>query len=93
MHNPNSSNVPDSSASKSPKNLQLRPERDSRNGQPPKLQPAAEVSPEAMMNAVQTLLLGVGEDPHREGLLKTPIELLSQCGFSLAAITNRWRNS
>jgi GTP cyclohydrolase I len=34
--------------------------------------PKTEVSQEDMMNAVRTMLLGVGEDPEREGLLKTP---------------------
>jgi GTP cyclohydrolase I len=34
--------------------------------------PQTEVSQEDMMNAVRTMLLGVGEDPEREGLLKTP---------------------
>ncbi len=32
----------------------------------------AEVSHDEMMDAVRTMLLGVGEDPEREGLLKTP---------------------
>ena len=31
-----------------------------------------EVSTEEMMQAINTMLLGVGEDPEREGLLKTP---------------------
>lgn len=32
----------------------------------------AEVSMEQMMESVRTMLIGVGEDPEREGLLKTP---------------------
>jgi GTP cyclohydrolase IA len=35
-------------------------------------QPLKEVSHEEMMQSVETMLLGVGEDPEREGLLKTP---------------------
>jgi GTP cyclohydrolase IA len=34
--------------------------------------PQTEVSQEDMRNAIRTILLGVGEDPEREGLLKTP---------------------
>jgi GTP cyclohydrolase I len=34
--------------------------------------PQPEVDTEQMMDAVRNLLLGVGEDPEREGLLKTP---------------------
>ena len=34
--------------------------------------PLTEVSSEEMMEAVRTMLLGVGENPDREGLLKTP---------------------
>ena len=33
---------------------------------------SAEVGHDEMMEAVRTMLLGVGEDPEREGLLKTP---------------------
>jgi GTP cyclohydrolase I len=51
-------------------NLSIRPDR-SRPAQEPK-QPLTEVTPEEMMAAVRTMLVGVGEDPDREGLLKTP---------------------
>jgi GTP cyclohydrolase IA len=34
--------------------------------------PRLEVTQEEMMQSVETMLLGVGEDPEREGLLKTP---------------------
>ena len=51
-----------------------RPDRttSASNGHPVQKQPLTEVSDEQMMDAVRTMLLGVGEDPEREGLLKTP---------------------
>ncbi|ERT09235.1 GTP cyclohydrolase I [Lyngbya aestuarii BL J] len=42
------------------------------NDHPIQKQPLTEVSDDQMMEAVRTMLLGVGEDPEREGLLKTP---------------------
>ncbi|MDB9514712.1 GTP cyclohydrolase I FolE [Kamptonema animale CS-326] len=52
--------------------ISTRPDRNSLNGQEPNLPVSSEVSSEEMMAAVRTMLLGVGEDPEREGLLKTP---------------------
>lgn len=52
--------------------IQPRPDRNTHNGQKPNLQPPSEELNESMAEAVRTLLLGVGEDPEREGLLKTP---------------------
>jgi GTP cyclohydrolase IA len=69
---PNGSNASNSSASKSSTGLEPRPDRNTLNGQEAKLRPPSEVSSEEMMAAVRTMLLGVGEDPEREGLLKTP---------------------
>jgi GTP cyclohydrolase I len=55
------------------KKLETRPDRNTQNGKEPKIQrPSIEVTKEDMMAAVRTTLLGVGEDPDREGLLKTP---------------------
>ncbi|NJN85476.1 MAG: GTP cyclohydrolase I FolE [Leptolyngbyaceae cyanobacterium SL_7_1] len=51
-------------------NFSIRPDR-SRPTQEPK-EPPTEVSLEEMMAAVRTMLVGVGEDPDREGLVKTP---------------------
>lgn len=50
----------------------VRPDRSTLNGQ--EVKPAVEphVSQDDMIDAVRTMLLGVGEDPEREGLLKTP---------------------
>lgn len=53
-------------------NVSTRPDRNTHNGQEAKVHPPSEQSNEEMMDAVRTMLLGVGEDPEREGLLKTP---------------------
>ncbi len=52
--------------------LQPRPDRNTHDGREPDLQSPPEELNDAMKDAVRTLLLGVGEDPEREGLLKTP---------------------
>lgn len=49
-----------------------RPDRNTHDGREPILHPQTEEQMEQMMEAVRTLLVGVGEDPEREGLLKTP---------------------
>lgn len=57
-----------------PNRILTRPDRTSSllNGHQSQPQAFTEVSDEQMMDAVRTMLLGVGEDPEREGLLKTP---------------------
>ncbi|MEG4504843.1 GTP cyclohydrolase I FolE [Microcoleus sp. F6_B4] len=52
--------------------IPTRPDRNSSNGQESSVPKPSEVGQEEMMAAVRTMLLGVGEDPEREGLLKTP---------------------
>ncbi|WP_373527873.1 GTP cyclohydrolase I FolE [Nostoc sp.] len=49
-----------------------RPDRNTLNGRQVDLSPPKEEQLEGMQDAVRTLILGVGEDPEREGLLKTP---------------------
>jgi GTP cyclohydrolase IA len=49
-----------------------RPDRNTHDGREPVLVSPTEENKEQMMEAARTLLLGVGEDPEREGLLKTP---------------------
>jgi len=52
--------------------ITTRPDRNTSNGQESHVPVPTEVGQEEMMAAVRTMLLGVGEDPDREGLLKTP---------------------
>jgi GTP cyclohydrolase I len=70
--------------------ISTRPDRSSsahgKNGQHPA---RTEVSQEEMMAAVETLLLGVGEDPEREGLLKTPKRVAEALRF----LTNGYNQS
>lgn len=49
-----------------------RPDRNTSHGQTVQPHPIPENAKEEMMDAVRAILLGVGEDPEREGLLKTP---------------------
>ena len=53
-------------------NITTRPDRNSSNGQESNVSIPSEVGQEEMMEAVRTMLLGIGENPEREGLLKTP---------------------
>lgn len=62
----------DATIKKFPKKVLTRPDRNTHDGKQAKLQPASEQVTEKMMDAVRTLIEGVGEDPEREGLLKTP---------------------
>ena len=49
-----------------------RPDRNTHNGQSAQIKATSEAAKEKMMEAVYTMLESVGEDPEREGLLKTP---------------------
>jgi GTP cyclohydrolase I len=49
-----------------------RPDRTTHNGKVSEYHPTSEESKEKMMDAFHTILECIGEDPEREGLLKTP---------------------
>ncbi len=49
-----------------------RPDRNTHNGQAAQIKATSETAKEKMMEAVYSMLESVGEDPEREGLLKTP---------------------
>lgn len=50
----------------------VRPDRITKEGRESKPHPIPENASEEMTEAVRTMLLNIGEDPEREGLLKTP---------------------
>ncbi|MEA5565431.1 MULTISPECIES: GTP cyclohydrolase I FolE [Nostocaceae] len=52
--------------------INTRPDRNTHDGRTPELHPPSEEDMEQMKDAVRAILVGVGEDPEREGLLKTP---------------------
>lgn len=70
--------------------LQPRPDRNTLNGaQEPNLRKPSEDQEDQMVNAVRDILLGVGEDPEREGLLKTPKRVAEAMRF----LTNGYHQS
>lgn len=73
--------------SNSVKNLEARPDRNTQNGQEAKITPPSEETQDQMMDAVRTMLLGVGEDPEREGLLKTPKRVAEAMRFLTSGYT------
>ncbi|MEH2061886.1 MAG: GTP cyclohydrolase I FolE [Nostoc sp.] len=58
-----------------------RPDRNTHNGRQADVLPPTEEQMEEMKEAVRTLILGIGEDPEREGLLKTPKRVAESMRF------------
>ncbi|MEM1311505.1 MAG: GTP cyclohydrolase I FolE [Cyanobacteria bacterium P01_D01_bin.71] len=50
----------------------IRPDRSTTYGQASTAKPVSDENQLAMMDAVRTMLISLGEDPDREGLIKTP---------------------
>ena len=67
--------------------VETRPDRNTLNGREPNLQPPPEELNDEMMDAVRTLIVGVGEDPEREGLLKTPKRVAEAMRFLTSGYT------
>jgi len=65
-------NSPNPSPDNNPRTLKPRPDRNTLHGREVKTQLPSEDLQSQMREAVHTLILGVGENPEREGLLKTP---------------------
>jgi len=85
-----SSNSPKTAAIESATTLSTRPDRNTLNGElEPKLRKPSEDQEDQMVSAVRDILLGVGEDPEREGLLKTPKRVAEAMRF----LTNGYHQS
>ncbi|MDJ1173648.1 GTP cyclohydrolase I FolE [Roseofilum capinflatum] len=70
--------------------LSSRPDRATTHGMESRIShPPSEVSNEALTDAVQTMLAELGEDPEREGLLKTPKRVAEAMRF----LTNGYHQS
>jgi GTP cyclohydrolase IA len=75
-----SSNLSDVSNGTS-KSISPHPARETLHSVSGKAVQHPEVTSEDMMQAVETMLIGVGEDPNREGLLKTPKRVTESMRF------------
>lgn len=79
--NSNKINPSDPSAANLMDRVVSRPDRNTHNGQQAQIHPTSPESQRKMTEAVYHMLEAVGEDPEREGLLKTPKRVAEAMAF------------
>ncbi len=67
--------------------ITTRPDRNTHDGKQPDLHPPSGEHMDKMQDAVRDILIGVGEDPEREGLLKTPKRVAEAMRFLTSGYT------
>lgn len=67
--------------------ITTRPDRNTHDGKQPDLHPPSDEHMDKMQDAVRDILIGVGEDPEREGLLKTPKRVAEAMRFLTSGYT------
>lgn len=67
--------------------ITTRPDRNTHDGKEPDLHPPSDEHMDKMQDAVRDILIGVGEDPEREGLLKTPKRVAEAMRFLTSGYT------
>ena len=75
------------------KQVSLRPDRNTHNGQQAQIHATSDENKQQMMDAVRIMLESVGEDPEREGLLKTPKRVAEAMQFPHSRLHSVFRKN